>query len=358
MARKFNFSAGPAALPLEALQKAQAEFLEFKDTGASVMEISHRSKAYQAVIDSAEARIRRLLKLTDDYAVLFLQGGASLQFCMVPMNLMNGGTADYIDTGVWSGKALKEAKLFGTVNLPFSGKDEKYVRIPDAKSLKFTPGAKYVHLTSNNTIYGTQWREFPKTEAPLVADMSSDILCRPFDMKQFGLIYAGAQKNLGPSGVTLVVIRKDLAERAAATVPTMLKYSTHIEEKSMFNTPSTFGIYILDLCMEWLEKQGGAEGIAVKNEEKAKRLYGAIDASGFYRSPVEKNSRSIMNVVWRLPSEELEAKFVKDAAAAGMAELKGHRSAGGIRASLYNATGIEAVDALVAFMKDFEKKNG
>lgn len=358
MARSFNFSAGPAAMPLEALQKAQAEMLDFKGTGASVMEISHRSKAYQAVIDSAEARIRRLMGISDDYAVLFLHGGASLQFAMLPMNLLNGGTADYLDTGVWSAKAIKEAKAFGTVNVPFSGKEEKYIRIPDATSLSLTEGAQYVHMTSNNTIYGTQWKAFPKTTAPLVADMSSDILSRPVNMNDFGIIYAGAQKNLGPSGVALVVIRKDLAERAAATVPTMMQYKTHIENGSMFNTPPTFAIYMLDLCMEWLENQGGAEGMATRNAEKADTLYAAIDASDFYRNPVEKNSRSQMNVVFRLPTEELEAQFVKEAAAVGMSELKGHRSAGGIRASIYNATGLDAVQALVSFMKDFEKKHG
>lgn len=359
MARVYNFNAGPAALPLAVLEKAQAEMLDFGGTGMSVMEISHRSKDFQAVADGAEAKIRQLMGVSDDYAVLFLQGGASLQFAMIPMNLRGEGqTADYVDTGSWASKAIKEAKIGGSTNVAWSGKEEKYVRAPKQSELSLTPGAAYVHICSNETIGGIRFPEFPVTDSPLIADMSSEIMSRVVDVNKFGMIYGGAQKNIGPSGMALVIIRKDLIERTPDTVPIFLRYKTHSEEKSLYNTPNTWGIYVLGLVMGWMESLGGIAAIQKINEAKAGALYAAIDSSDFWRSPVEKESRSIMNVVWRLPSEELEEAFISEAKKAGMIGLKGHRSVGGIRASIYNAVPREAIDTLIAFMKDFEKKNG
>ena len=358
MARVFNFGAGPAALPVDVLEEAQKELLDFKGSGMSIMEHSHRGKEYDAVHAEAVANIRTLLKLSDDYTVLFIQGGASMQFAMVPMNLLGAGqSADYVNSGAWADKAVKEAKLFGKVNvIANTGKDIP-TRMPKNEDLAFTPGAAYVHITSNETIAGSQWKVFPRTQAPLVADMSSDILSRPFDASQFGLIYAGAQKNLGPSGVALVVMRKDLAERVGATVPTMLKYKTHIEENSLYNTPPTFSIYILALVTRWILKMG-PETLYRQNVDKAGRLYGALDASSFYKATAVREFRSDMNITFRLPTEALEEQFVKEASKLGMKGLKGHRSVGGVRASIYNAFPVAGVDALVAFMKDFEKKNG
>jgi len=358
MARVYNFSAGPATLPLEVLEEARQELLDYQGTGMSIMEHSHRGKAYMAVHAEAIANTRELLGLGDDYAVLFLQGGASLQFSMVPMNLLGAGqTADYTNSGAWAAKAIKEAKLVGNVNIAADCGKEIPTRVPAESELKLTPGAAYVHITSNETISGAQWKIFPQTEAPLVADMSSDILSRPFDASQFGLIYAGAQKNLAPAGMALVIVRKDLAERVPATVPTMLKYSTHIENDSMFNTCPCFTIYMYMLVTRWI-KQTGLETLFSRNVEKAARLYKAIDATGFYRGTAVATCRSDMNVTWRLPSEELEATFIKEAGAAGFSGLKGHRSVGGIRASIYNAFPIEGVDALVSFMQDFEARHG
>lgn len=360
MSRIFNFGAGPAAIPVEVLEKAQAELLDFAGTGMSVMETSHRAKTFDAVMKSAQAGVKKLLGAGDNYDVLLLQGGASTQFFMVPMNLLNGGTADYIDTGAWSNKAIKEAKLFGTANVIYDGKKESnYTAVPKLDSLKFTDGAEYVHITSNNTIHGTEFFEFPKTKAPLVADMSSDIFSHPVDANDFGIIYAGAQKNAGPSGLTIVVIRKDLAEKVdAAKVPTMLRYKEHMDKESLLNTPPTFAVYILDLVCKWVESNGGLAGMEKINAEKAEKLYGAIDGSNdFYKGPVEKDSRSKMNVVFRLPSEDLEAKFISEAKAAGMDGLKGHRSVGGVRASTYNAVGLDAIEALCSFMKDFASAN-
>jgi phosphoserine aminotransferase len=358
MARVFNFGAGPAVLPVEVLQEAQAELLDFKGSGMSIMEHSHRGKEYDAVHAEAIENVRKLLRLTDDYTVLFVQGGASLQFAMVPMNLLGAGqTADYVNSGAWGDKAVKEAKLFGNVNvIANTGKDIP-TRMPKNEDLKFTPGAAYVHITSNETIAGSQWKVFPKTEAPLVADMSSDILSRPFDATQFGLIYAGAQKNLGPSGVALVVMRKELAERVAAKAPTMLKYKTYIEENSLYNTPPTFSIYVLALVTRWILKLG-PETLYRQNADKAGKIYQALDSSSFYKGTAVKEFRSDMNITFRLPTEELEELFIKEASKQGMKALKGHRSVGGIRASIYNAFPVAGVDALVAFMKDFEKKNG
>ncbi|HOU21810.1 MAG: 3-phosphoserine/phosphohydroxythreonine transaminase [Kiritimatiellae bacterium] len=360
MSRAYNFNAGPAVLPLEVLETARREMTDFNGTGMSIMEHSHRGKAYDAVHAEAIANLGQLLGVTDDYQVLFLQGGASLQFSMVPMNLLGAGqAADYVNTGAWAGKAIKEAKKVGPVNILADTSKDIPTTMPDFAALPYTPGAAYVHVTSNETIAGTQIQQYPRTEAPLVADMSSDILSRVFDLRQFGLIYAGAQKNLGPSGVTLVVIRKDLAERAAATLPTMLQYRTHMADNSLYNTPPTFGIYILMLVSRWLLAKGGAAGMEQINRAKADKLYAAIDQSGgFYRGTAVKEFRSIMNITWRLPSEDLEAQFIKEATALKMSGLKGHRSVGGIRASIYNACPAEAIDALIAFMGDFQARNG
>lgn len=359
MARVFNFSAGPATLPLEVLEEAQAELVDYKGSGMSLLEASHRGKEYDAVHEEAIANVRRLLDLTDDYAVLFLQGGASGQFAMVPWNLLGDGqVADYVNSGSWASKALKEAKLRGKVNVVADTSKDIPTRLPDPSTLRFTAGAAYVHVTSNETIAGTQWKTFPRTEAPLVSDMSSDILSRPMDANRFGLLYAGAQKNLGPAGVTLVVIRKDLAERAPESVPIIFRYKTHVDGNSLYNTPPCFSVYILMLVTRWLLARGGLEGVGRANAQKAAKIYAAIDATEFYRGTAELASRSDMNVTFRLPSEDLEKRFVEEAAAQGFKGLKGHRSVGGIRASIYNAFPAEGVDALVGFMKDFEAKNG
>ena len=358
MARVFNFGAGPAVLPEEVLVEAQRELLDFKGSGMSIMEHSHRGKEYDAVHAEAGDNIRKLFKVNDDYSVLFIQGGASMQFAMVPMNLLGvGQVADYVNSGAWGDKAVKEAKLFGNVNVIANTCKDIPTRMPKNEDLKFTKGAAYVHITSNETIAGSQWKVFPKTEAPLVADMSSDILSRPFDASQFGLIYAGAQKNLGPSGVALVVMRKDLAERVPANAPTMLKYKTYIEENSLYNTPPTFSIYVLALVTRWMLKFG-PENLYKQNVDKAAKIYNALDSSGFYKATAVKEFRSDMNITFRLPSEELEETFIKEASKLGMKGLKGHRSVGGVRASIYNAFPVAGVDALVAFMKEFEKKNG
>ncbi len=359
MSRVFNFNAGPSVLPLEVLEEAQRDLVDFKGAGMSIMECSHRGKEYDAVHLEAVENFKKLLNLTDDYAVLFVQGGASMQFAMVPMNLLGAGqTADYVNSGAWADKAIKEAKLMGgQVNVAGNTGKDIPTRMPALPSLKFTPGAAYVHVTSNETIAGSQWKMFPKTEAPLVADMSSDILSRPIDVKQFGLIYAGAQKNLGPSGVAVVIIRKDLAEKAAVTVPTMLRYKTYIEENSLYNTPPTFGIYMIALVTRWMLKIG-PEALYRQNVEKAGRIYAELDSNPFYKATAVKEYRSDMNITFRLPSEELEDAFVKEASKLGMKGLKGHRSVGGIRASVYNAFPVAGVDALVSFMKDFARRNG
>jgi phosphoserine aminotransferase len=356
--RTHNFSAGPAALPLEVLEKAQRELVDFKSAGMSVMEMSHRSKEFSGVIESAEARARRLLNISDDYAVLFLQGGASLQFSMIPMNLCQAGKpVDVVNTGSWTKKAIKELNKIGEANIIASSEDKNFSYIPSLSDLNFNADASYSYITSNNTIAGTQWKEFPKTPTPLVADMSSDIVSRRINVNDFGIIFAGAQKNIGPSGVTLVIIRKDLLERADESLPTMLQYRTHVDNNSLYNTPPTFGIYMIDLVFEWLEAKGGLEAIEAINVRKAKRLYDAFDGD-FYICPVAEGSRSDMNVVFRIQNnEELEAQFVKEATAAGLSGLKGHRSVGGLRASIYNACPEESVDALIAFMKDFESRN-
>jgi phosphoserine aminotransferase len=359
MSRVINFNAGPAAFPDAVLEKAKSELLEMAGTGMSVMEMSHRSREFEDIVAQAESGIRRLLEVPEDYAILFLQGGASLQFAMVPMNLRRPGkSADYVDTGSWSSKAIGEAKILGAVNVAWSGKKDGYARIPAPEELSLKPDAEYVHICSNETINGIQWPQFPKPDAPLFADMSSDILSRTINVRQFALIYAGAQKNIGPSGMAVVILRKDLAEREPENVPAILRYSTHIKEGSLYNTPNTWGVYMVKLTCDWLESQGGVGAIQKINERKAAALYKTIDSSNFWRSPVRKENRSNMNVVWRLPSEALEETFVSQATKEGLVGLKGHRSVGGIRASIYNAITIKAVEALVAFMRDFEKKNG
>ncbi len=358
MSRIYNFSAGPAVLPLEVLEEARDEMVDYKGSGMSVMEMSHRGKVYAAIHEEAKQNLRDLLGLTDDYEVIFVQGGASLQFAMLPMNFLGEGkVADYVASGNWGAQAIKQARLVGQVNVAADCEKEIPTRMPRDGECKWTPGAVYAHITSNETISGAQWKNLPKTEAPLVADMSSDILSRPFDIRDFAMVYAGAQKNLGPAGMAVVVIRKDFAATGNKALPTMLKYSTFIDKDSLYNTPPCYSIYMLALTTRWLKKFGLAN-MYRRNVEKAAKLYAAIDASSFYRGTALKEFRSDMNVTWRLPTEDLEAQFVAEAKKVGLDGLKGHRSVGGIRASIYNAFPTEGVDALVAFMKDFEKKFG
>ncbi|NLX24557.1 MAG: 3-phosphoserine/phosphohydroxythreonine transaminase [Lentisphaerae bacterium] len=356
--RAYNFSAGPAVLPEEVLKQAQAELVDYQGTGMSVMEMSHRGKEYSAIHDETIANIKELLNIPAGYSVLFLTGGASTQFAMIPMNLLGAGqTADYTNSGAWASKAIKEAKALGNVNVVADCGKEIPTRVPSINELKLTDNAAYLHITSNETISGAQWKVFPEHDC-LIADMSSDMLSRPLDASKFGLIYAGAQKNLGPAGVTLVIIKDELAERCPETVPTMFRYKTHIENNSLYNTVPTFPVYILCLVTRWLKAKGGLEGMKKINEEKASKLYAAIDTSDFYKGTAVKEFRSDMNVTWRLPSEELEAQFVAEASKKNLKTLKGHRSVGGIRASIYNAFPMEGVDALISFMKEFEAKNG
>jgi phosphoserine aminotransferase len=358
--RIYNFAAGPAVLPVPVLEEAQRDLVALPGVGMSVMEISHRSKTFEAIIQGAEADMRTIGGIPDNYKVLFLQGGASLQFSMVPMNLLTpGATADYIVTGDWAKKAMKEAKRVGATNVAASTEDGNFKRIPKQSELKLTSGAAYVHMTSNNTIHGTEWHDQPNVgAAPLVCDASSDIFSRPIDVKSYGLIYAGAQKNLGPSGVTVVIVRDDLLARSADTLPTMLNYKTQADNGSMYNTPPAFGIYILRLVMKWLIGQGGLKAIQTVNERKAKILYDELDRTAFWQPHADKDSRSLMNVTFKVATEELDARFAKEATAAGLDGLKGHRSVGGMRASIYNAFPEDGVKALVEFMKEFERKNG
>lgn len=359
--RAYNFNAGPSALPLPVLEKAQQEIVDFRGTGMSIMEMSHRGKDYEAVHNETVSLVKELLNVPANYQVLFLQGGASLQFAMVPLNFLPAGKkAGYVMTGSWSEKAFAEAKMQGEVYEAASAKDGNYCRIPKLNEIKFNADDAYLHITSNNTIFGTQWKEFPTTgNVPLIADMSSDILSKPFDVSKFGLIYAGAQKNLGPSGVTLVIIRDDLLEKANTKIPTMLRYGIHAKNNSLYNTPPTFGIYMMGLVLAWIKEQGGAQAIAKRNEEKAALVYDTIDASnGFYIGHAEKDSRSLMNITFRLTSEELEKKFLDEAKKAGFVGLGGHRSVGGCRASAYNAVPYEACAALKDLMVNFQKQNG
>jgi phosphoserine aminotransferase len=358
--RIHNFSAGPAVLPVEVLEQAQRDLLALPGVGMSVLEISHRSTAFDEIIEGCEADLRTLGRIPDNYRVLFLQGGASLQFSMVPMNLMpQGGSADYIVTGVWSEKAVKEAKRVGSVKIAATTQADNYKRVPRQEELTLDPNAAYVHFTTNNTIYGTEFHRIPETgNVPLVADASSDIYSRPIDVAKYGLIYAGAQKNLAPAGVTIVIVREDLLPRTSSSLPTMLQYPVHAENTSMFNTPPVFAIYVMRLVLAWILKSGGLEAVEKVNARKADKLYAEIDRTGFYRGHADLDSRSRMNVTFRLPTEELEKKFAKESTSAGLDGLKGHRSVGGLRASIYNAFPEAGVDALVQFMQEFERKNG
>ncbi len=359
--RIFNFSAGPAVLPEPVLRKAQEAVWDVAGSGIGIMEHSHRGKVFDRIRDEAEQACRDLAGIPDNYQVLFLQGGASLQFSMVPMNLLPPDrTADYLLTGVWAQKAVKEAKaLGGKVHLAASSESTNFDRIPKASEIKYSERPAYVHLTTNNTIYGTQWRAEPSVPAgvPLVADTSSDMYSRPIDVSRYGLIYAGAQKNLGPSGVVLVIIRNDLVEAGPKTLPTMLQYRTHAAEKSLYNTPPTFGIYVMGEVFKWIQSEGGLKGVAEHNESKARLLYDFVDQSDFFRGTAQPDSRSLMNICFRAPTEELENRFVAEATKRGLDGLKGHRSVGGMRASVYNACPRAAVEALVAFMKEFEQAN-
>ena len=360
MSRVFNFSAGPAVLPLPVLERAAAELVEYRGAGMSVMEMSHRGKAFEEIFARTKQAVIDLLGVPEDYQVLFLQGGATAQFAMVPMNLLGSvGKADYVNTGVWSKKAIAEARKFGSVNVAASSEAEGFHRVPRQDELALDPAAAYCHITSNNTICGTEYPYTPDTgNVPLVADASSNILSRPLDVARYGLIYAGAQKNLGPSGVTLVVMRKDLLGRAGAGVPTAFDYRIHAEADSMYHTPPTYAIYILGLVCDWLRDQGGVTAIEQVNIRKAQRLYACIDGSDFYHCPTEPESRSRMNVPFTLANPDLDATFLADAAAAGLVFLKGHRLVGGMRASLYNAMPEAGVDALVSFLQEFERRQG
>ncbi len=359
--RALNFSAGPAGLPLPALEKAASEFTDFEGTGMSIMEQSHRDKPYEKVHNEAISLLTELLDIPDSHQVLFLQGGASLQFAMVPMNFLKPGTsADYVMTGVWSEKAFDEAKLIGEPRIAVSTKQGKvYTRVPKASELNLDPKASYVHLTSNNTIYGTQFMDFPDTgRVPLIADMSSDFLWRKIDVRKFDLIYAGAQKNLGPSGVVVAVAKKDFLAQGRTDIPKILRYSTHADNNSLYNTPPTFAIYLVRNVLQWVRSEGGLAGMERRNREKGELLYGALDRmSDFYRCPVERESRSLMNIVFRLPSEELESLFVGEAKKEGMVGLKGHRSVGGIRVSAYNAVSVQDIRTLVGFMETFAQRH-
>jgi phosphoserine aminotransferase len=359
-ARIHNFNPGPAALPLPVLEEVKEEFLDFKGSGMSIAEISHRSAAFEGVINDAVKRLKRLLKLQDNFKVLFLQGGASSQFFMIPMNLIpEGSSADYINTGSWAKKAIKEAQILTKPHKVIaSSEDRNFSYIPQGFSVN--ADAAYLHITSNNTIEGTQWPSFPEAgSVPLVADMSSDILSRPFDAAPFGLIYAGAQKNLGPAGVTVVILRDDMLDRAPSDIPTMLRYGTFAEKNSLYNTPPCVAIYLVQLVLKWIEETIGGLGVMERlNREKADLIYSYIDSTDFYKGTADSDSRSAMNVTFRLPDETLEKKFVADALKEGLGGIKGHRSVGGCRASIYNAVGIDAVRSLVDFMKVFAEKNG
>ena len=359
--RIFNFSAGPAVLPEPVLRKAQEAIWDAEGSGIGIMEHSHRGKVFDRIRDEAEQACRDLAGIPDNYRVLFLQGGASLQFSMVPMNLLPPDrTADYLLTGVWAQKAVKEAKIVGAkVHVAASGESTNFDRIPQPSEIAYSERPAYVHITTNNTIYGTQWRSEPAVPGgvPLVADTSSDMYSRPVDVSRYGLVYAGAQKNLGPSGVLLVIVRDDLVDGGPKTLPTMLQYRTHAAEKSLYNTPPTFGIYVMGEVFKWIQSQGGLKAMAEQNEAKARLLYDYIDQSDFFRGTAQPDSRSRMNVCFRAPTEELENRFVAEATKRGLDGLKGHRNAGGMRASIYNACPRAAVESLVAFMKEFEQAN-
>ena len=359
--RIYNFAAGPAILPEPVLKEAQEQLWALPGVGMSILEISHRSKVFDKIIAEAKEGLKSLLGINDNYELLFLQGGASLQFSMIPLNLMvKNKKADYIVTGSWSKKAVKEAKRVGTVNIAASTEEGNFKRIPKQEELKLDPQADYVHFTSNNTIFGTEWHKEPEVgNVPLVCDASSDMLHKKIDVNKYALIYAGAQKNMGPSGVTFIILRKDMLERSSDSLHTMLNYKTHTENNSLYNTPNVFGIYIINLVCKWLKGLGGLDGMYKINKEKADILYKCIDESGgFYKGHADKDSRSLMNITFNLATEDLEKKLVGEATAAGFDGLKGHRSVGGLRASIYNAFPKKGVEDLVSFMKDFQKKNG
>ena len=355
--RAYNFSAGPSTLPLSVLEEAQREFLDFAGTGMSVTEISHRNKAFETIVQEGESLLRELMHIPDDYAVLFVQGGASTQFAAVPLNLMHRGKADYVVTGNFSKKAWQEGKIYGDAACVASSEDKTYTYIPDVSAIPFREDTDYVHICSNNTIFGTRYVEFPDVKAPLVADMSSEILSREVDVSKFAVIYAGAQKNLAPAGVTIVIAKRDLIGNPLPMCPTMLKWKVQDENKSLYNTPPCFSIYMATLVLRHLKKLGGVKEINAINEYKAGLLYDFIDNSSFYTNRVEKKYRSIMNVPFVTPSPELDAQFVKEAAANGLVSLKGHRLVGGMRASIYNAMPVDGVKALIEFMKKFEREN-
>jgi phosphoserine aminotransferase len=358
--RVFNFNPGPATLPLPVLQEAQKDLLNFKNTGMSILEVSHRGKEYEEVQNETESLFKELIGAPSDYRVLFMGGGASTQFALVPLNFLTpAAQADYIISGSFAEKAYEEAARVGKVNIAASTKGTNFDRVPDAAEIKFSDHPAYVHLTSNNTIYGTQWPEFPKGKAPLVADMSSDILSRAFNASDFDLIYAGAQKNLGPAGVTVVLVKPEFLSKANTNLPVIFQYGTFVKNSSMYNTPPTFAIYIMNLVLKWVKNNGGVAAMEKRNREKAALIYNAIDNSGgFYKGHAQKGSRSLMNVTFRLPSEELEATFVSEAKKIGLAGIKGHRSVGGMRASIYNAMPVDGCKTLAEFMKEFQKKNG
>ncbi len=361
MSKVYNFNAGPAILPQPVLEQVRAELLDYQGAGMSIMEMSHRSKEYEAINAQAEARLKELLGVGDEYRALFLTGGATMQFAMVPLNFLPpGASADFLMTGAWAEKAYEEAAKLGQARVAASTAAEQYRRVPRPDEIELSEAPAYVHITSNETIHGVQWHAWPDVgDRPLVADMSSDILSRPLDAGRFALIYAGAQKNLGPSGVTVVLIRQDWLEQASKTAPTMLRYATHAKNNSLYNTPPAFGVYVLNLVLEWIEECGGPAGMAARNQRKAEALYAAIDGSGgFYRGHAAPESRSLMNVTFRLPDEALEKRFVAEATAAGMIGLAGHRSVGGIRASIYNAMSLEGCQALAGFMVGFARRNG
>ena len=355
--RIYNFSAGPAMLPEEVLEQCAAEMLDYKGSGMSVMEMSHRSKVYQQIIDEAEKDLRELIGIPENYKVLFLQGGATLQFALIPLNFMFTGKADYINTGVWTKKAIKDAKLYGDVRVVASGEESGFSKLPDFKSIKFNKDSDYVYMCDNNTIFGTKCHEYPETgDIPLICDMSSCFLSEPIDVKKFGLIYAGAQKNVGPAGVTILIIRDDLLAKAPRQpLPAYFDYRLHVENGSMYNTPPTYGIYVCGLVFKWLLKNGGLAARKKANEEKAKVLYDYLDSSSFYKPFAAKDSRSLMNVTFRTPSDELDAEFLEGAKKYRFTNLKGHRLTGGLRASIYNAMPKEGVEALVKYLKEFEE---
>lgn len=356
--RVFNFSAGPSMLPVPVLEKAAKQMLNYENSGMSVMEMSHRSSSYLDIFNKTKNLLKKVMNIPDGYEIVFIQGGATQQFSMVPLNLLKNGKADYIITGSFSKKAATEAKKYGEINIAYDGSDNDFKHIPTQDELKLDPEASYVHLCANNTIYGTEWKYVPETNGvPIIADMSSNILSKPVDVSKYGMIYAGAQKNMGIAGLGVAIIKKDLLQKVSATTPVLLDYTLMIENDSMYNTPPAYAIYVLGLVLEWIDETGGLEVMEKRNIEKAKLLYDYLDSSDFYKAHSDKDNRSLMNVTFTTPSKELDAKFVKESIEAGMTNLKGHRSVGGIRASIYNAMPLEGVEKLVAFMKEFEAAN-